>query len=234
MPHFLVELLSARGFFHKMSTFAKVLGYLGLGCLIYGLVAGLFLVPPDYQQGDAFRIIYVHVPCAVLSLGIYLAMVIFSGISYIWKIKIADILAKQSALIGIWFTFLALVTGAIWGKAMWGTWWIWDGRLTSELVLFFLYAGVILLRHAISDSYQASRAASLLSMVGVINLPIIHFSVVWWHTLHQPSTLLGLHKPTIAPEMLMPLLGAILGFCLLAAWMVIQYTRCELIKTNKV
>ncbi len=229
MGHSWVVLLSPKGFVRKTAILTRWLGWLAIMTLLYGVISGLWLVPPDYQQGDAFRIIYVHVPCAILSLALYLAMAVMSGVTYVWRIKIADSLAKQCARMGICFTLLALLTGAIWGKPMWGTWWVWDGRLTSELVLFFLYAGVILLRSSMTDAYQAARACALLSIVGVINLPIIHYSVYWWHTLHQQSTLLAWHKPSMATEMLIPLLASILGFSLLACWLVIQYTRVDLL-----
>ena len=223
--------MSPKGFAKKTAPWMPWLGSVAFVSLSYGLFAGLLGVPADYQQGDAFRVIYVHVPCAMLSLSLYFAMVVCSFSTYMWRIKVADMLAEQCAFIGATFTFLALTTGAIWGKPMWGAWWIWDGRLTSELVLFFLYGGIIGLRSAINDTYKASRACALLSMVGVINLPIIHYSVTWWHTLHQKSTLLGMHQPTMAHEMLWPLLASMAGFSLLAAWLLIQNVRIEIHKS---
>jgi heme exporter protein C len=198
--------------------------------LVYGLVGGLVLAPQDYQQGDGFRIIYVHVPSAFLSLMVYVVMASMSAVYLIWRIKLADILAVNSARIGASFTFLALVTGAIWGKPMWGTWWVWDARLTSELILLFLYLGYMALRNAIPKLDNAAQASGLLAIVGVINIPIIHYSVVWWNTLHQGPTLSRLAKPTIAPTMLYPLLVMIAGFiCFYLVILLIQ-TRAELLR----
>ena len=189
-------------------TFAgRSLPWLSVLCLFllsYGIVAGLILAPADYQQGEAFRIIYVHVPSAFLSMMIYMLMAVNAAISTIWRIKLADIIVRTSASIGAWFTFLALVTGSLWGKPMWGTWWIWDARLTSELILLFLYLGVIALQSAIRDRQAAAKAGNLLVLVGVVNIPIIHYSVYWWNTLHQGATLSKFAKPSIDPSMLYP------------------------------
>lgn len=173
---------------------------------LLGLTTGLIFAPPDYQQGDAFRIMYIHVPCAALSMAVYMIISLFSIVSLIWRIKVADILAKVSAPLGAGFTFLALVTGSLWGKPMWGTWWIWDARLTSELILLFLYLGLIILRQSIPEADKASRACSILSIIGVVDIPIIHYSVYWWNTLHQQASVFQLAKPSIAPSMLYPLL----------------------------
>ncbi|QLH43658.1 MAG: heme ABC transporter permease [Coxiellaceae bacterium] len=175
-------------------------------CFGLGLWGGLWLAPADYQQGDAFRIIYLHVPCAAFSLLVYAIMAFLSLIYLIWKIKLADILAKVSAPIGASFTLLALITGSLWGKPMWGTWWIWDARLTSELILLFLYLGIIALRSAMEDFSIAAKTVAMLTLIGAIDVPIIHYSVNWWNTLHQPASLLQLAKPTIAMNMLWPLL----------------------------
>lgn len=183
-------------------------------CFSYGFIAGLFIAPADYQQGDGFRIIYVHVPSAFTAMAIYLTMAIAAFITLVWRIKIAAICMSCSARIGAWFTFLALVTGSIWGKPMWGTWWIWDARLTSVLILFFLYLGFIALQSVIADQQNRERASAVIAIVGVINLPIIHYSVIWWNTLHQGPSLSQFAKPTIAPAMLYPLLAMILAFML--------------------
>jgi len=174
--------------------------------LAVGVTWGLIFAPPDYQQGHAFRIIYLHVPAAAMSLAIYTAVAFFSALHLIWRVKVADIAAKASVPIGISFTCLALVTGAIWGKPMWGTFWIWDARLTSELILLFLYLGIYALRASIPDREKAAKAAAILSLIGLVDLPIIHYSVYWWQTLHQGATLFKLARPSIAPEMLYPLL----------------------------
>ena len=190
--------------------------FLGLAAIAlgYGAVDGLAFAPPDYQQGDAFRIIYVHVPSAWRSLFIYTTMAVAGAIALIWRIKIGHAVAAASAPIGASFTLLALVTGSLWGRPMWGTYWAWDPRLTSELILLFLYVGVMSLRSAFEDSARGDRAAALLSIVGVVNVPIIHFSVVWWNSLHQAATVAKFGKPSMAPSMLWPLLAMFLGFML--------------------
>ncbi|SVE46107.1 uncharacterized protein METZ01_LOCUS498961, partial [marine metagenome] len=179
---------------------------------IGGLYGGLVLAPADYQQGDSFRIIYLHVPAAWMSLFVYLVIAFSGAVSLIWHIKITDIIARASAPIGASFTFLALVTGAIWGKPMWGTYWVWDARLTSELILLFLYLGYIALQSAFSDKRIAARAGAILVLIGVINIPIIHYSVEWWSTLHQGPTISKLDKPSIHLTMLIPLLLMVLAF----------------------
>jgi heme exporter protein C len=195
----------------------------------YGLIGGLFLAPADYQQGDAFRIIYVHVPCAAMSLAIYVIMA-FAGLLYlVWKIKLADRIAKVSAGLGVLFTALALGTGSIWGRPMWGTWWIWDARLSSELILFFLYMGYIALRSAIPDHNQAARATAVLTLVGVVDIPIIHYSVIWWHTLHQGPTIFKLQAPLMAAEMLYPLLAMLAAFMLYYIAVMLQKVRSEIV-----
>lgn len=178
-----------------------------------GLVWGLFFAPADYQQGDAFRIIYVHVPSAFLSLMVYTVMALSAAVFLVWRIKVFDIIANASAPVGALFTFLALITGSIWGKPMWGTWWIWDARLTSELILLFLFWGYMALRDALGPKTGA-LASSYLAIIGIINIPIIHFSVSWWNTLHQGPTLSRLARPAMDNSMLYPLLLMILGFVL--------------------
>ncbi len=173
---------------------------------VIGLYGGLVVAPADYQQGDSFRIIYVHVPCAWMSLFVYAFMAANGFIALVWRIKLSETLAMASAPIGAAFTFITLVSGSLWGKPMWGTWWTWDARLTSELVLLFLYFGVIGLHHAIEDTRQAARAAAFLALVGVVNLPIVHYSVVWWNTLHQGSTISLMGQSKISASMLWPLL----------------------------
>jgi heme exporter protein C len=190
--------------------------FLGLAAIAigYGVVDGLVFAPPDYQQGDAFRIIYVHVPSAWLSLFAYICMAVAAAIALIWRIKMGHAVAAASAPIGASFTLLALLTGSLWGRPMWGTFWAWDPRLTSELILLFLYVGVMSLRSAFEDPARGDRAAALLALVGVVNVPIIHFSVVWWNSLHQGATVAKFGKPTMAASMLWPLLSMALGFML--------------------
>ena len=181
-------------------------------CFISGLYGGLVLAPADYQQGDSFRIIYLHVPSAWMYLFVYLIMAFSGAVSLIWRIKITDIIARASAPIGASFTFIALVTGAIWGKPMWGTYWVWDARLTSELILLFLYLGYIALQSAFDDKRIAARAGAILALIGVINIPIIHYSVEWWSTLHQGPTISKFDKPSIHLTMLIPLLLMVVAF----------------------
>jgi heme exporter protein C len=178
----------------------------------YGLIDGLAFAPPDYQQGDAFRIIYVHVPAAWMSLFCYGAMAVAGAIGLIWRIKMAYAASAATAPIGASMTLLALVTGSLWGRPMWGTFWAWDPRLTSELILLFLYVGVISLRTAFEDPARGDRAAALLAIVGIVNVPIIHYSVVWWNSLHQAATVAKIGKPSMPGSMLWPLLAMFLGF----------------------
>lgn len=179
--------------------------------LIYGLFDGLFIAPPDYQQGNAYRIMYIHVPLAIQSLSVYVMMSVCAAIYLIWKIKIADYIAKISAPIGAVFTALTLITGSLWGKPTWGTFWIWDARLTSELILLFIYIGIIAIRHAMPEPRLSAHAGSLLTLLGLVNIPIIHYSVDWWNTLHQGASILQFAKPTIASSMLYPLLAMIVA-----------------------
>lgn len=171
-----------------------------------GLWGGLVKAPADYQQSDAYRIIFIHVPAAWMGLFAYLFMAVNAFIALVWRIKLSEVLAMAAAPAGAAFTFITLVTGSLWGKPMWGTWWTWDARLTSELVLLFLFLGVMGLYHAIEDRRRAARAAGFLALVGVVNLPIVHFSVTWWNTLHQGPTVRLFGPSHIDPSMLWPLL----------------------------
>ena len=180
-----------------------------------GLYLALFVAPPDYQQGESVRIMYVHVPSAYMATTVYGLMAAASAGALIWRHPVADIAAREAAPLGAGFTLLCLVTGSLWGKPMWGTWWVWDARLTSVLVLFFLYLGYIALINAFDEPTRGARAGAILALVGVVNLPIIKFSVDWWNTLHQPASIFRLDGPTIAPAMLWPLAIMALGFTLL-------------------
>ena len=180
--------------------------------LAFGLYLSLFEAPPDYQQGESVRIMFVHVPAAWMALFIYVLIAAASAAALIWRHPLADLAAKASAPVGASFTFLALATGSLWGKPMWGAWWVWDARLTSVLVLFFLYLGHMALTNAFDDQGRGHRAAAILALVGFVNVPIIKFSVDWWSTLHQPASVLRLDGPTIHPDMLWPLLTMALGF----------------------
>ena len=185
---------------------------LALILLLGGGYAGLVLAPPDYQMGDSYRILFVHAPMAWMSLFSYAFMAGAAGCGLIWRLKVADALARATAPVGAGFTFCALVTGALWGKPTWGTYWVWDARLTSELLLLFLFLGYIALADAFSQRQAGSRAAAVLALVGVVNLPIIHFSVEWWNTLHQGASVAQFAKPSVATEMLAPLLLMFIGF----------------------
>ena len=215
MLHWMQKKFLSPKTFYKTSSF--LLPWITIAFMLsfsYGLIDGLFFAPADYQQGDGFRIIYVHVPSAFAAMAIYFSMACAAFITLIWRIKVAAICMSCSARIGAWFTLLALVTGSLWGKPMWGTWWIWDARLTSMLILFFLYIGFIALQSVIHDTEMRDRASAVLAIVGVINLPIIHYSVIWWNTLHQGPTLSQFKTPSIAPLMLYPLLAMIVAFML--------------------
>jgi heme exporter protein C len=199
----------------------------------YGLVDGLAFAPPDYQQGDAYRMIYVHVPCAWLSLLAYSVMAVAGGIALIWRIKVGHAVAAASAPIGASFTLAALATGSLWGRPMWGTYWVWDPRLTSELILLFLYVGVMALRPAFEDPARGDRAAALLGLVGWINVPIVHFSVQWWNSLHQGTTVAMIGESKMSGSMLLPLLSMSLGFMLFYGAVLCMRLRGEILNRER-
>ena len=217
-------------FYALADKFLPWLSVLFVIALAAGLYGGLYLAPTDYQQGDSYRIIYVHVPAAWMSLFIYVLMALMGAIALVWRMKLAEVMLISSAPIGAGFTFIALVTGSLWGKPMWGTWWVWDARLTSELILLFLYLGVISLYNAIEDQRSAAKAVSILALVGVVNIPIIHYSVEWWNTLHQGPTVTKMDKPSIHVTMLVPLLLMAVAFKLYYAIAVLQKAKLELLK----
>lgn len=229
--------------FHKFGSpryfygFAgRLLPWLAVPCAILfavGLYLGLVVAPSDYEQGESYRIIYVHVPSAWMSMFVYVFMAVLAAVGLIWRVKLAESMATASAPIGASFTFLALVTGSIWGKPMWGTWWVWDARLTSELILLFLYFGFMALQSAISDRQTAWRAASILLLVGVVNIPIIHYSVEWWYTLHQPATITKFDKPSIHVSMLIPLLVMAVAFQLFYFSVLMSRVRAEILHRER-
>jgi heme exporter protein C len=180
----------------------------GLTLILFGvgLYQALLISPADYQQGETVRIMYVHVPAAWAALAGYASLAIASFAFLVWRHPLADLAARAASPIGAGFTAIALVTGALWGQPMWGTWWVWDARLTSVLILFFLYLGHMALVNAFDDSDRGGRAGAVLALVGVVNLPVIKFSVDWWNTLHQPASVLRMGGPTIAGEMMTPLM----------------------------
>lgn len=212
MWHLFNHLISPKKFFNLSNRIVPWLTALFLLSLTYGLIGGLILAPADYLQGDGFRIIYVHAPCAFLSIFIYTIMATAAVCGLVWRIKLAFLVIRHSATIGAGFTLLALITGSLWGKPMWGTWWIWDARLTSELILLFLYIGVILFQSALSQKRHSERAIAILILVGFIDIPIIHYSVYWWNTLHQGATLKLTAPSAIDASMLYPLLAMIIAF----------------------
>ncbi|MCE2595525.1 heme ABC transporter permease [Motilimonas cestriensis] len=211
----------------------KLIPWFTIVCCIsfaVGLVWGLAFAPADYQQGDSFRIIYIHVPAAILSMGAYTSMAVAAFIGLVWQIRLSDMAVAAMAPVGAVFTFIALFTGAAWGKPMWGAWWVWDARLTSELILLFLYLGVIALYNAFSDKVLAGRAAGILTLVGVINIPIIHYSVEWWNTLHQGASITKFDKPSIALSMLWPLLIMLLAFATFFGALMLMRFRNEILQ----
>jgi heme exporter protein C len=230
-------------FFHQMGSpryFYNVAGKLipwfmagFLITLIWGLYDGLIVAPPDYQQGESYRIMYIHVPAAWMSMFIYVVMAVSGLISLVWRIKMTEIIVISSAAVGASFTFLALATGSLWGKPMWGTWWVWDARLTSELLLLFLYLGIIALHSAIEDKRVAARAVSILALVGVVNIPIIHYSVEWWNTLHQTASITKFDKPSMDMSMLIPLLIMAISFKLYYGAVVLMRARAEIVERER-
>jgi heme exporter protein C len=212
LPRWFHALASPPHFYRWADRAAPWLLWPAVIAMFVAAYGGLALAPPDYQQGDAFRIIYVHVPAAWLSLFAYAFLAGAAAVGLVWRIKLAHLVAHAAAPLGAAFTALALATGSLWGKPMWGTYWVWDARLTSELVLLFVYLGYIALAQAFDDPRKGDRASAVLAIVGVVNLPIIKYSVEWWSTLHQPATISKLGKPSISGDMLWPLLLMALAF----------------------
>ncbi len=206
-----------------------ILAAVTAGLLAVGLVLS-FQAPADYQQGETVKIMYLHVPAAWLSLFIYMVMTASALGTLVWRHPVADAAQKAAAPLGAGFTFVCLATGSLWGKPMWGTWWVWDARLTSVLVLFLLYLGLVALWQTFEDPGRAARAAAILTLVGVVNIPIIHFSVNWWNTLHQPASVFRLGGPTIAAPLLWPLLVMALAFTTLFLTLHLMAVRNEILR----
>jgi heme exporter protein C len=224
-----VDLANPHRFLALARVLVPVLAVLAIASLAVGLVLG-FRAPPDYQQGETVRIMYVHVPSAWLALGIYTLLAISALGTLVWRHPLADVAAKAAAPIGAAFCLICLVTGALWGRPMWGTYWVWDARLTSMLVLFLLYLGILALWRAIEEPGQAARAVAILTLVGFINVPIVKFSVDWWNTLHQPASVFRLDGPTIHPAILMPLLFTATGFAALFLALQFAAMRNEILR----
>ena len=180
--------------------------------MLVGLYWGLLVAPTDYQQGESYRIMYIHVPSAWMSMFVYAVMAGAGFVALVWKTKLSEIIVSECAVIGAMFTALALITGMLWGKPTWGTYWLWDARLTSELILLFLYFGIIAIHSVIEEPRTAGRVASILAIIGIINIPIIHYSVTWWSSLHQPNMQLVSETPSVHPSMLCPLLVMAVAF----------------------
>jgi len=195
-----------------------------------GLVWGLVFLPPDYQQGFTSRILIVHVAVAGTSLAFFPLMLVAGTITLVWRMKLADMVAKHAAILGAWFSFITLATGSLWGSVMWGTWWVWDARLTSVLILFLMYLGIMALWRAVEDPSRAARAAAILTLVGAINIPIIKFSVDWWNTLHQGASVFRAGGPTMDRSFLVPLLVMAIAFSLLFLTLHLAAMRNEIMR----
>lgn len=229
--------------FHKLSSppyayrlAARLRPWLSWGAVVLMVLAaygGLVLAPPDYQQKDAFRIIYVHAPAAIMSLQVYVLMAIAAAVGVIWRIKLAHAVAAACAPVGAGFTLVALATGSIYGRPMWGTWWEWDPRITSELIQLFLYLGYMALRASFDDTQRADRASAILAIVGAVNVPIVKYSVVWWNSLHQGPTISKIAQPSITLSMAWPLYTMLLGFMLYFAAVLCDRVRSEILKRER-
>ncbi|MCF6289218.1 MAG: heme ABC transporter permease [Proteobacteria bacterium] len=228
------QLGSPPSFYRISGYFLKWLLLFAMILTAIGLYDGLVLAPADYQQGDSFRIIYVHVPAAWMSMFIYVLMGIAALIALIWRMKVAEAVMIASAPIGAWFTLITLVTGSLWGKPMWGTWWEWDARMTSELILLFLYIGVMATYTAFSeDARKAARMAALVAVVGLVNIPIIHFSVEWWSSIHQGTTVSFIGESHITWDMLRPLLIMAVATKLYYGYSMLKRARIYLLETEQ-
>ena len=233
MWEWLIKFASPMNFYLLVNRFAPWLGRAAVVLFAVGLYGAFFYAPADYQQGESFRIIYVHVPSAWMSMFVYMTMAGAGAAGLVWKTKVSDAIARSCAPLGASFTFLALATGSLWGKPMWGTWWVWDARLTAELILLFLYLGYIALQSAIDDRRMAARAGAVLALVGVVNIPIIHYSVEWWNTLHQGPTITKMDTPSIHVDMLIPLLVMIAAFMCYFFALVLVRARAEIIEQER-
>nr|WP_274518100.1 heme ABC transporter permease CcmC [Legionella oakridgensis] len=223
------QLASPKQFYQLSGRWLPWLGASTVFLLVSGLVWGLVFAPADYQQGDAFRIMYVHVPSAFLSMALYAWMGFLALLLLVWRIKMAGLMLSIFAQIGACMAFLALVTGSIWGKPMWGTWWVWDARLTSELILLFLYGAILATGSAFQNKEQGDKVLAILTLVGLVDLPVIHYSVYWWNTLHQGATLSMFAKPKIHTSMLYPLLLMLIGLSLYCFLIILMKARNELL-----
>jgi heme exporter protein C len=224
---------SPRNFYMLAGTLIPWFAALATLLLVVGLYIGFFVAPTDYQQGESYRIIFIHVPAAWMSMFLYVLMAVYSAIGLTWNVKMADMMSAAIAPTGAWFAFLALWTGALWGKPTWGTYWVWDARLTSELLLLFLYLGVIALRGAIDDPQRAARASGLLALVGVVNVPIIYFSVRWWNTLHQGASVSVTSGTSMEETMFTAMMVMTFACWMYAIAIVLSRARAEILERER-
>lgn len=216
---------SPKWFFYRAGSMLPWFGWASLLLLLWGCVWGLAFAPEDFRQGNSFRIFYIHVPSAILAQSAFMMMAVAAVVGLVWRIKLAFLFIRVAAPIGASITFIALFTGAVWGKPTWGTWWVWDARLTSTLIQFFIYLAVMGLFEAIENEETAAKTAAVACIVGVVNLPIIKFSVNWWNTLHQPATFKLTEAPSMAAEMWLPGLVCLVGFYCLFGFLVLWRMR---------
>ena len=224
------KLGSPRWFFSLTTPWVTFFGWSAAILLLWGTIWGLAYAPADYQQGNSFRIMYVHVPAAMLAQSLYIGMGVAGFIGLVWRMKLTDVAISACLPLGMVITALALFSGSVWGRPTWGSWWEWDGRTVSTLVLFFLYVGIYALREAIAEAELRARASALIAMVGTINIPIIKYSVEWWNTLHQSASFGLTQKPAMPSEMWLPLLVMVLGFYCFAGFVVLLRMRSEILQ----
>jgi heme exporter protein C len=222
---------SPHTFYPLAATIARVTAILAVIFALAGLYVGFFMAPTDAQQGEVYRIIFIHVPAAWMSMFIYVVMAFWSAVGFAMQTRLSAMMARALAPTGALFTFIALWTGSLWGKPTWGTWWVWDARLTSELILLFLYFGFMALQAAIDDRRRADRAGALLAIVGVVNIPIIYFSVQWWNTLHQGASVSFSRAPSMAATMFSGMILMALAFWMYSIAVAMVRVRCEIVET---
>jgi len=231
LPRWFHQLGSPPYVYRLAERLAPWLGAFGCTLLVIGAVWGLAIAPPDYQQGEVYRIIYIHPQTAYVAMMAYVVMAVASAIGYIWRLKIAHAAAVSAAPLGAWFTFCALCTGAIWGRPTWGTYWQWgDPRIMFETLLLFQFLGYMALRGAFDDRDKADKVTAILAVVGVVNVPIIHYSVEWWNSLHQGPTILRFGSPAMTADMLWPFLTMVLGFTLTFYWLLLRRLQAEIVE----